>query len=177
MNTTWPSIGSSQCHTPAIAARRELPFGSATVCRMGKYGHGSQHELLQRIVDPIGRERLNGERCEENVELREFVAAPADIDWIAPDPATGKELKDAAWKTVGLSGPSPQDAGWWPKSGPTWDGVARVRGRAGSTGALFVEAKGRPGELRGGGTKSTHAGNLAGHVPSVGVGARRTDRT
>jgi len=92
---------------------------------MAEHQYGSRYDLLQCIVDPTSKQRLNLALLDENVELREFAA---EIEWLAPDPRTGKELKDAAWETIGLRPPSPQAAGWWPASGPTWDGVARVRG-------------------------------------------------
>lgn len=126
---------------------------------MARYEYGSQRELLQHVIDPRHRQRINRELLEANVELREFATGPADITWLAPDPTTGRELKDDAWAVIGLSDPSPQTAKWWPRSGPTWDGVAGVRGRDGSIGAIFVEAKARARELRSGGCKSTDPGN------------------
>jgi hypothetical protein len=108
--------------------------------------YGSRFDLLQWVV---GRQpRLNQALRGASRTLREFSRG---IEWLAPDPITGGELRDGAWARVGLLPPSPQAAGWWPVGGPTWDGVARVRGPQGAIGALFVEANGHPGELRPGG--------------------------
>jgi hypothetical protein len=76
---------------------------------VGKFDYGSQRELLAHLIDPDRRTRINHELLELNVELREFAGGPSAIEWISPDLKTGKELKDAAWSTVGLPAPSPQD--------------------------------------------------------------------
>lgn len=128
---------------------------------MGSFAYGSQQELRQHLIDPARRQHVNRELLETNVTLRDFAESPAAIQWLSPDPQTGKELKDSAWHTVGLRPPTPQEAEWWPRSGPTWDGVARVVAPDGRIGAIFAEAKGRVGELRAGGCKSTDPTNLA----------------
>jgi hypothetical protein len=150
-------VAANQCPT-----RAPVNYMDMDVARLGgshampKPEHGSQYDLLQWAVHhtPEFNQRL----LDESHTLREF-AAGGTIDWLAPDPTTGKELKDGAWAAVGLAPPSPQAAGWWPSSGPTWDGVARVRGDREEVGALFVEAKGHAAELRGGGCKSANADN------------------
>jgi hypothetical protein len=127
---------------------------------MAGYSYGSRRELLQYIVDPGHRQAINRGLIEENVELREFAASPAGITWVSPNLNTGKELRDGAWEVVGLRTPSPQSAGWWPTSGPAWDAVASVRGNDGSTGAIFIEAKGRAAELRSGGCRSANPSSI-----------------
>jgi hypothetical protein len=126
---------------------------------MQKYSYGSQRELFQYLIDPEHRLRINTTLLRESPTLRDFALDPGAIRWISPDLQTGKELKDSAWEKVGLREPSPQAAGWWPRSGPTWDAVARVRGRGGEVGAIFVEAKGRLPELRSTGCKATNEEN------------------
>jgi hypothetical protein len=117
------------------------------------YSYGSQRELLHYLIDPEHRLRINRRLLEDSPTLRDFARMPADIDWVSPDPKTGKELKDSAWEEIGLRAPSPQAAGWWPRSGPTWDAVARVTSPAGEVGAIFVEAKGRGPEMRSSGCR------------------------
>src|SRR4051812_875269 len=97
--------------------------------------YGSKFELWQLVHQRT--EALNAALIEESVTLREFASG---IEWLAPS-LDGTELRDAAWNQLGLPEPAPQAAGWWPPGGPTWDGVARVIGRDGRVGALFVEAK------------------------------------
>jgi hypothetical protein len=129
---------------------------SETLDRVPQPEHGSQHDLLQWVTHH--QADLNRRLLDESHTLREF-ARGGTIEWLAPNTATGKELKDGARAAVGLAPSSPQAAGWWPAGGPTWDGVARVRGDGGEVGALFVEAKGHAAELRGGGCKSANADN------------------
>jgi hypothetical protein len=94
---------------------------------------------------------LNAAVTGESISF-EAVREPRRV--LAPAQA-GSELRDAAWDEVALPHPSPQDAGWWPPGGPTWDGVARVIAQNGRVGALFVEAKGHDREIRSSGTRAT----------------------
>lgn len=71
----------------------------------------------------------------------------AELRWLWRRSEPFGELRDDLWKTAGLPGPSPQRAGWWPRWGPQWDGVAIVPGRRGRPGLLLVEAKGHLGEV------------------------------
>lgn len=111
--------------------------------------YGSKYELWQWVHRRATA--LNTALTEESPTLREFGSA---IEWIAPAQAGG-ELRDAAWNNVGLPNPSPQSAGWWPSGGPTWDGLARVKGTDGRVGALFVEAKGHKREIRSSGCRAS----------------------
>jgi len=146
---------------------------------VANYEYGSQRELLQYLIDPAHRLRINRLLLADSPSLKQFARVPAAIDWISPDPVSGKELKDAAWSKVGLRPPSPQAAGWWPASGPTWDAVAKVTGADGQTGAIFVEAKGRVPEIRSSGCQSRDPTNLtlithAFHDVQNGLGLPKT---
>lgn len=57
------------------------------------------------------------------------------------------EMRDEMWAEAGLRWPSPKDAGWWPRNGPVWDGVALVPGTGGRQGVLLVEAKSHVDEV------------------------------
>lgn len=126
---------------------------------MPNYAYGSQRELFQHLIDPDHRLRISRQLLEDSPTLRDFARDPAAIEWVSPDPRTGKELKDSAWREIGLREPSPQAVGWWPRSGPTWDAVARITSPDGTVGAIFAEAKGRVAELRSNGCQSTDAVN------------------
>jgi hypothetical protein len=70
-----------------------------------------------------------------------------ELEWISPlaeDDYT--ELRDEVWGRLDLPGPSPQEAGFWPRRGPQWDATAVVGGRGG--GCVLVEAKAAVGEDR-----------------------------
>jgi hypothetical protein len=64
-----------------------------------RYAYGSQRELLQYVIDPGHRSRINRAMLEENVELREFAAGPTDISWLAPRPVTERELRSSGGKS------------------------------------------------------------------------------
>jgi hypothetical protein len=70
------------------------------------------------------------------------------LRWLCPLETTDwLELRDEMWEQSHLPWPSPQQAGWWPKGGPQWDGVAVVPGSSGRRGVLLVEAKSHVAEL------------------------------
>lgn len=133
--------------------------GCGTLRCVPNYSYGSQRELFQYLIDPEHRRRINRTLLEDSPTLCDFAQVPAAIEWVSPDPKTGKELKDSAWEEIGLRAPSPPAVGWWPQSGPAWDAVARVTSPGGEVGAILVEAKGRVPELRSSGCQSTDAVN------------------
>lgn len=118
------------------------------------YMYGSRYQLGRWIA-------------ERSTELQAMVfdACPSlaafatgELEWIAPTgPQDPRELRDEFWAEIGLGGPSPQDARWWPARGPVWDAVARVHGADGEVGGVVVEAKGRINEVSAGGCKATGA--------------------
>jgi len=69
--------------------------------------------------------------------------------WLVPKRPLCRKVRDGLWKLAELPGDSPQAAGWWPRRGPVWDGVAVV---AGGRGVLLVEAKSHLSELKSSGT-------------------------
>lgn len=119
------------------------------------WDYGSQHQLRRWILER--HEEVNQDLIARNTELAKWAR---NIEWISPTASSDVELRDQGWEAVGLSAPSPQDAGWWPAGGAVWDAVARVRGPAGEIGGIFVEAKGREGELTSGGCTATAAKSL-----------------
>ncbi len=70
------------------------------------------------------------------------------LDWRAPLREHGfREVRDGLLRLAELEGLSPQAAGFWPKGGPVWDGVAVVHGQTLEHGVLLVEAKSHLAEL------------------------------
>ena len=55
-----------------------------------------QRELFQYLIDPEHRPRTNRTLLEDRPTLRDFARVPAAIEWVSPDPKTGKQLKDSA---------------------------------------------------------------------------------
>jgi hypothetical protein len=138
----FATAGSDISVRPGVAAGGSVQFVP--------WDYGSQHQLRRWILerpDAVNRDLLS-----RNPELAAWAET---IEWISPTAASTVELRDQAWATAGLSEPSPRSAGWWPAGGAVWDAVARVHGTGGETGAIFLEAKGREGELTSGGCKAT----------------------
>ena len=83
-------------------------------------------------------------------EFKSFRTAP--LEWLSPRARDGyRELQDDFWVRAGLPGATPQEDGFWPSSGPVWDGVAIVPGTQ-RDGVLLVEAKSHQNELKSGAT-------------------------
>lgn len=114
------------------------------------WDYGSQHQLRRWILERP--EDVNADLLKRNDALRGWATK---IEWLSPRPDTNVELRDQAWTEIGLAAASPQKAGWWPRRGAVWDAVARVQGPDDQIGGIFLEAKGRAGELTSGGTKAT----------------------
>jgi hypothetical protein len=72
-------------------------------------------------------------------ERLQWLSPLRDADWV--------EFRDEMWTEAGLAWPSPQQAKWWPRGGPQWDGAATVPGTNGRRGGLLVEAKSHVDEL------------------------------
>jgi hypothetical protein len=90
--------------------------------------------------------------------VRAIVAAFADLagatfKWTAPLASERyAEPQDAAFlRAIGRPELSKELASFWPKGGPVWDGLAVTHLPDGTQGAILLEAKSYPGELRGGG--------------------------
>lgn len=145
----------SATKSPYTRLTRAFPSGSSSFVRV-PWPYGSQYQLRRWVLeDPNG---VNRDLLERNGELRAWARR---IEWLSPNADTHVELRDDAWGLIGLTADSPQKAGWWPSGGAVWDGVARVDGPEGEVGGIFVEAKGRPGELTGGGMKATSDKSIA----------------
>ena len=114
------------------------------------WDYGSQHQLRRWILERP--DAVNNDLLTRNLGLAAWAHT---IEWISPTVASTIELRDQAGAMAGLSDPSPRSTGWWPAGGPVWDAVARVNGPDGETGAIFLEAKAREGELTSGGCKAT----------------------
>jgi hypothetical protein len=120
------------------------------------WSYGSQYQLRRWILERP--DDLNHNLCSGNDELGRWARR---IEWLSPTTESATELRNQAWRAIGLPEPSPQAAGWWPPGGPVWDAVARVTGEGGEIGGVFVEAKGRINELRSGGSKATAESSVA----------------
>ena len=67
-----------------------------------------------------------------------------------------KEYRDESFlEAVNLKHFAPKLAEFWPKSGPRWDGLARLEKNGQLLGIVLVEAKSYPEEMRGQGCKAT----------------------
>ena len=95
------------------------------------------------VEQAAGRERIRewvGARQDEVVDrlwrwpsLPAFAKSPPQ--WLPP--ADSEDL----WKSAGLPGRSPQEAGFWPaNAGPAWAAVATIPGKGRSSGILLVDA-------------------------------------
>jgi hypothetical protein len=71
------------------------------------------------------------------------------FEWVSPLERFGfLEYRDSEFlRRLGLVGHARELARFWPRMGPCWDALAIVRHK-GQRGALLVEAKSYPGELR-----------------------------
>jgi hypothetical protein len=116
-------------------------------------------------VDSVGRARAGSQRQiqtyvnEAKQELNSAIAKSLaqynlgenDIQWVSPlAEDTYSEYQDSEFlERVGLASVAPQLREFWPKGGPCWDALARVKG-----GCLLVEAKSHVREIYGGGCKA-----------------------
>ena len=113
------------------------PFGRAYA--------GSQRQIqtyVNRRVSELDAAILRG--------LPDLAAARATFDWVSPLEEEGfVEYRDGAFLgALNLSDLSGKLAGFWPKGGPVWDGLARVTlPEFERTGVLLVEAKSYPLEM------------------------------
>jgi hypothetical protein len=141
----------SSAHVSAPCQPRYCWYG-----RPVSWSYGSQHQLRRWIIerpDDVSRDLLD-----RNEQLRVWASR---IEWLSPHRDSQAELRDQAWTEIGLTAHSPQQADWWPSGGPVWDAIARVHGADGGVGGIFVEAKGRPGELTAGGMEATSDKSIA----------------
>jgi hypothetical protein len=68
------------------------------------------------------------------------------LDWLSPLAAQGyREHRDDFLRVLGLRKHEPALRHFWPRMGPQWDGLARVKGKA--PGVVLVEAKAHTAEL------------------------------
>jgi hypothetical protein len=112
----------------------------------GPADSGSRH-YLQQLVN-LRPHFLNELILQNSHSLMNFAAEPPV--WVSPLAADNyREYRDGAFlKAVGFEGQSAKLRAFWPGLGPSWDGLATVRGVKGR-GVILLEAKGRLGELAG----------------------------
>jgi hypothetical protein len=92
-----------------------------------RWTYGSQYQLNRWLADDRPTLMRELRACCPSLD-----AWAKTIAFVSPDlEKAGREDADTAWGKVGLPGPSPQQAGWWPTSGPRWDAVASVLGPGG----------------------------------------------
>ncbi|MBF0634186.1 MAG: hypothetical protein HQK85_06000 [Nitrospinae bacterium] len=111
----------------------------------GRAYKGSQLQI--QIYVNRRAEELNTAICAAYPALKDH------ISWVSPlKNALYEEYKDEDFlRSVGMSRLAPLLVGdFWPKGGPRWDALARVKIN-GKEGVILVEAKNYPGEIEGNG--------------------------
>jgi hypothetical protein len=120
-------------------------------------------------TDPLGRAfagsqlqmqlYVNRHRADLDAAIKRTFDIAADLEWVSPISEKGyKEYRDTKFLSVlGLSHLERPLRDYWPASGPRWDGLAKVKSRAG--GVVLVEGKNYPREVRGRGCKASQVNN------------------
>lgn len=107
-------------------------------------GHtkGSQH-CLRQAVDTMPDELSAGIiRLSPSLEAH----GARSLDWLSPLASEGyREHRDDYLQVLGLRKHEPKLRRFWPRNGPQWDGLARVKGKA--PGVVLVEAKAHTDEM------------------------------
>lgn len=121
-------------------------------------------EQNRKRVDPLGRAYagsqlqlqlyVNRRQAELNHAITVALGfPPSPLTWLSPvENEAYKEYRDAAFlEKLGLEDLVTPLRAFWPRSGPRWDGLARMDS---SSTVILIEAKNYPGEVRGGGCKA-----------------------
>ena len=109
----------------------------------GKATKGSQY-LLQNHVENQAYQ-LAAEITGRSASLLAF---HGNFEWVSPLKSENyQEYQDDFLDALGLSQFNTARAQFWPKRGPQWDGLAKVK-RDGQTGYVLIEAKAHPGETQ-----------------------------
>jgi hypothetical protein len=95
------------------------------------------------------------EREPERLAAQIIAASPSslsfdpEVTWASPLATDDyREYRDAEFlNAVGLEAHAEAVRGFWPARGPRWDGLAKLKGRAGEQGVLLVEAKAHLAEM------------------------------
>ena len=122
-----------------------------------------------RRTDDLGRAYKGSQRqiqiavARRTEELSKAIRTQLDcldgtqLVWKSPlEKEKFKEYLDESFlEAVNLKHFAPKLAEFWPKSGPRWDGLARLEENGQLLGIVLVEAKSYPEEMRGQGCKAT----------------------
>ena len=85
--------------------------------------------------------------------------ATSSLVWTSPleEDRFAEYLDRSFLRAVGLEHLAPSLAAFWPRSGPRWDGLARIETAGTLSGVVLMEAKSYPEEMEGGGCKAEGA--------------------
>ena len=105
----------------------------------GRASAGSQLQLQDLVNDRSAY--LHSLLREANASFRDF--SGRDPEWVSPLAADDySEYQDAAFLgALCLERLASDLRRFWPRRGPVWDGLARIRSASGEDGVLLVEAK------------------------------------
>lgn len=110
----------------------------------GEAKKGSRYHL-QRYVNNRQQE-LNRLIMEVSPSLKEFAARKPR--WVSPVKDDYCEYQDREFlEKLDLGDHWQALKKFWPKNGPVWDGLAKIRGKNETNGAIILEAKSHTGEL------------------------------
>lgn len=133
-------------------SRSSVPHDNCSNDRTDAQGRAYKGSQLQiQIYVNRRAEELNAAICAADPALSDGC-----ITWVSPvEENRFEEYKDEDFlRAVGMSQLAPELVGkFWPKSGPQWDALARVKIK-GKDGVILVEAKNYPDEIEGNGCKA-----------------------
>jgi hypothetical protein len=109
---------------------------------------GRAHAGSQRQIQTHVNERTRTLNSAVAQSLSQYSLDENDIHWVSPLKADSySEYRDSEFlERVGLGHLAPQLRDFWPRGGPCWDALARIKG-----GCLLIEAKSHVPEIYGGG--------------------------
>jgi hypothetical protein len=109
---------------------------------------GRAHAGSQRQIQTYVNERTSNFNSAIARSLSKYSLAANDIQWVSPLAAdTYSEYRDSEFlERVGLGRLASALQEFWPRGGPCWDALARIKG-----GCVVIEAKSHVPEIYGGG--------------------------
>ena len=136
---------------------QEHPTGSekAQAARTDEHGRAWAGSQLQIQIAVSRRQPALSQKTTKAIEL----PAASSLVWTSPleEDRFAEYMDEAFLRVLGLEHLTPSLAEFWPKSGPRWDGLARVETAGALSGVVLVEAKSYPKEMEGGGCKAKGA--------------------
>ena len=136
---------------------QEHPTGSekAQAARTDERGRAWAGSQLQIQIAVSRRQSALSQKTAKAIGL----PAASSLVWTSPlEEDRFAEYMDRSFlRALGLERLAPSLAAFWPRSGPRWDGLARVETARALSGVVLVEAKSYPKEMEGGGCKAEGA--------------------